>query len=61
MQIAAKSPLAVQTIKEAAITLYDLPIQQAFAREALLGQRTFTSERAKDSLAVFARRGSASE
>jgi enoyl-CoA hydratase len=58
-QIAAKSPLAVQTIKEAALTLYDLPIQEAFACEALLGQRTFTSDRAKQALAAFARRGSA--
>jgi enoyl-CoA hydratase len=56
-QIAAKSPLAVQTIKEAALTLYDLPVQEAFAREAALGQRTFTSDRAKEALAGFARRG----
>ena len=47
------------TIKEAALTLYDLPTQEAFAREAILGQRTFTSDRAKDALAGFARRGSA--
>lgn len=57
-RIAAKSPLAVQTIKEAALTLRDLPIQEAFAREAVLGQRTFTSDRAKASLAAFARRPS---
>jgi enoyl-CoA hydratase len=56
-QIAEKSPIAVQTIKEAALTLYDLPAQEAFAREAILGQRTFTSDRAKESLARFARRG----
>lgn len=56
-QIAAKSPVAVQTIKEAALTLYDLPIEEAFAREAVLGQRSFTSERAKETLAGFARRG----
>jgi len=56
-RIAAKSPVAVQTIKEAALTLYDLPSGEAFAREALLGQRTFTSVRAKQSLAEFARRG----
>lgn len=52
--IADKSPLAVQTIKEAALTLYDLPIKEAFAREAVLGQRSFTSDRAKQSLARFA-------
>lgn len=51
--IAAKSPVAVQTIKEAALTLYDLPIEEAFAREAVLGQRTFTSDRAKQTLARF--------
>ncbi|HSX56543.1 MAG TPA: enoyl-CoA hydratase/isomerase family protein [Sphingomonas sp.] len=51
--IAAKSPVAVQTIKEAALTLYDLPVEEAFAREAVLGQRTFTSDRAKQALARF--------
>jgi enoyl-CoA hydratase len=51
--IAAKSPLAVQTIKEAALTLYDLPVAEAFAREAKLGQRTFTSDDAHRSLARF--------
>jgi enoyl-CoA hydratase len=56
-QIAEKSPIAVQTIKEAALTLYDLSAQEAFAREAILGQRTFTSDRARESLARFARRG----
>jgi enoyl-CoA hydratase len=54
--IAAKSPLAVQTIKEAALTLYDLPTEAAFAKEAVLGQRTFTSELAKAGLARFAGR-----
>jgi enoyl-CoA hydratase len=55
-RIAEKSPLAVQTIKEAALTLYDLPADEAFAREAALGQRTFTSDLARESLARFARR-----
>ncbi len=54
--IAEKSPVAVQTIKEAALTLYDLPLQEAFAREAALGQRAFTSDYAKETLARFARR-----
>lgn len=53
-QIAGKSPVAVQTIKEAALTLHELPIEQAFAKEALLGQRTFTSGAAKEGLARFA-------
>lgn len=52
--IAAKSPVAVQTIKEAALTLYDLPFKEAFAREAALGQRTFTSDYAKKTLDRFA-------
>lgn len=55
--IASKSPLAVQTIKEAALTLYDLPSDEAFAREAALGQRTFTSDAAKVSLARFGGKG----
>lgn len=53
--IAAKSPVAVQTIKEAALTLYDLPVAEAFAREAELGQRTFTSVQARESLARYRR------
>jgi enoyl-CoA hydratase len=55
-EIASKSPIAVQTIKEAALTLYDLPSEAAFAREAVLGQRTFTSTEAKASLDRFADR-----
>lgn len=55
-QIAAKSPIAVQTIKEAVLTLYDLPTDEAFARESKLGQRTFTSDQARDFLASYARR-----
>jgi enoyl-CoA hydratase len=58
--IAAKSPIAVQTIKEAALTLYDLPSAEAFAREAALGQRTFTSDSAKQSLARFGKKPGAS-
>ncbi|WP_300535101.1 enoyl-CoA hydratase/isomerase family protein [Sphingosinicella sp.] len=53
-EIAQKSPLAVQTIKEAALTLYDLSTAEAFAREAALGQRTFTSDHAKQTLKRFA-------
>lgn len=56
-KIAALSPGAVQTIKEAALTLQDLPLADAFAAEAVLGQRTFTSEDAKRGLAAFANRG----
>lgn len=55
-RIAALSPTAVQTIKEAVLTLQDLPWAEAFAREAALGQRTFTSEDARKGLAAFAAR-----
>lgn len=57
-RMAALSPTAVQTIKEAVLTLQDLPWAEAFAREAALGQRTFTSEDAKRGLAAFAARAS---
>lgn len=55
-RIAQMSPRAVQTIKEAALTLQDLPWEEAFAKEAQLGQRTFTSEEARRGLDVFANR-----
>ncbi len=56
-KIAALSPTAIQTIKEAALTLQDVPFAEAFRLEAALGQRTFTSEEAKRGLAAFANRG----
>lgn len=56
-KIAALSPGAVQTIKEAALTLQDLPLAEAFRQEAVLGQRTFTSEDARRGLAAFADKG----
>lgn len=55
-QIASLSPTAVQTIKEAVLTLQDLPFAEAFAREAVLGQRTFVSDDARKGLAAFAAR-----
>ncbi|BCH31357.1 enoyl-CoA hydratase [Mesorhizobium sp. L-8-10] len=55
-QIATLSPTAIQTIKEAVLTLQDLPLEQAFAEEARLGQRTFTSEDARRGLRAFAER-----
>jgi enoyl-CoA hydratase len=55
-RMAALSPSAVQTIKEAVLTLQDLPYREAFAEEARLGQRTFTGEDAKRGLAAFAAR-----
>lgn len=60
-QIAALSASAVQTIKEAALTLQDFPLEAAFAKEAKLGQRTFTSEDAKVGLAAFAVRAAKSK
>jgi len=55
-EIARLSPSAVQTIKEAVLTLQDLPLDEAFAAEAIIGQRTFTSEDARRGLAAFAER-----
>ncbi len=54
--LATLSPTALQTIKEAVLTLQDLPLREAFAAEARLGQRTFTSEDAKRGLATFTNR-----
>lgn len=56
-RIAKLSANAVQTIKEAALTLQHLPLKDAFHREAALGQRTFTSDDARRGLATFANRG----
>lgn len=56
VEIAGFSSNAVQTIKEAAITLQDYPLNEAFDKEAVLGQRTFTSEEAKVNLRKFAQR-----
>lgn len=58
--IATLSPTAIQTIKEAVLTLQDLPLEQAFAEEARLGQRTFTSEDARRGLRAFAERAARS-
>lgn len=56
-RMAALSPSAIQTIKQAVLTFQDLPYREAFAAEAELGQRTFTSEDARRGLAAFATRG----
>ena len=55
-RIAALSPQAVQLIKRAVCELSDLPWQDAFAREAVLGQEAFTSEDARRGLQAFAER-----
>jgi enoyl-CoA hydratase/dehydration protein DpgD len=51
--IAQKGQVAVSVIKEAALTLAHLPLDEAFRREAVLGQRAFTSDEAKDGLRRF--------
>jgi len=51
--IAQKGQVAVSVIKEAALTLGHLPFDDAFRREAVLGQRAFTSDEAKDGLRRF--------
>lgn len=56
-RLAGFSPVAVQAIKEAALTLPDLPLTEAFSKEADIGQRTFTSPDAQKGLAAFAARG----
>lgn len=55
--IASLGPVAVQTIKEAALTLQAEPLDKAFAQEALLGQRAFTCDDAKAGLQRFLDRG----
>lgn len=52
-QLASYSTNAVQTIKEAVLTLQDKSFEDAFAKEALLGQRTFMSDESKTSLHKF--------
>ncbi|PWE52212.1 enoyl-CoA hydratase [Metarhizobium album] len=56
-RIARLSASAVQTIKEAALTLQHLPLKDAFRQEAALGQRAFTSDDARRGLDAFATRG----
>lgn len=56
-RIASLGPIAVQTIKEAALTTQSDPLDEAFAKEAVLGQRAFTCDDAKAGLARFVERG----
>ncbi|ALM82368.1 enoyl-CoA hydratase/isomerase family protein [Bordetella sp. N] len=51
--IAQKGQVAVAVIKEAALTLTHLPLDQAFKQEAVLGQRAFTCDEAKAGLQRF--------
>lgn len=51
--IARKGRVAVSVIKEAALTLGHLSLGEAFRREAVLGQRAFTCDEAKEGLRRF--------
>ncbi|MFT3762275.1 MAG: enoyl-CoA hydratase/isomerase family protein [Pseudoxanthomonas sp.] len=55
-RIKALSPTALAVIKESVQRLYDLPLAEAFAEEARLGQRAFTSADARKGLEAFAQR-----
>jgi enoyl-CoA hydratase len=55
-RIAQMSPIAIRTIKEVVLTSQDLPWNEAFALEAKLSQRSFTSDDAKNGLDAFASR-----
>lgn len=48
------SPQALRVIKASVAQLADLPLEAAFAQEAILGQQAFTSDDARKGLAAFA-------
>ncbi|MBL8271147.1 enoyl-CoA hydratase/isomerase family protein [Steroidobacter sp.] len=52
-RLARLSPTALKVIKQSVRELTDLPLQDAFRREAVLGQVAFTSADAKRGLAAF--------
>jgi enoyl-CoA hydratase/carnithine racemase len=52
----ARSGTALATVKRAVRELADLPLADAFRREAILGQEAFTSDDAREGLAAFAER-----
>ncbi|MFY9478108.1 MAG: enoyl-CoA hydratase/isomerase family protein [Aquabacterium sp.] len=54
-RIAQLSPTAIAVTKRAVRELGELPLGEAFRREAVLGQQAFTSDDAKRGLAAFAR------
>jgi len=55
-RIKALSPIALAVIKESVQRLVDMPEAEAFAEEARLGQRAFTSDHARKGLAAFAKK-----
>lgn len=54
--IAEKGQVAVSVVKEAVLSLAHLSYEEAFAKEAILGQKAFTCEEAKRGLAQFLQR-----
>ena len=55
-ELLSRSRTALATVKRAVRELADLPAEQAFGREAELGQEAFTSDDAREGLAAFAER-----
>lgn len=55
-QILTKSRTAVATVKRAVRALQSVPEEEAFRREAVLGQQAFASPDAREGLAAFAER-----
>lgn len=53
-RLARSSPTALKIIKQSVRELSDLPLQDAFRREAVLGQLAFTSADARRGLTAFA-------
>lgn len=52
-QFLSLSTVAVQTAKESVLKLREIPLEQAFETEALLGYKAFTSMDAKEGLDAF--------
>lgn len=52
-QFLSLSTIAVQTAKESVLKLREIPLEQAFETEALLGYKAFTSSDAKEGLDAF--------
>ncbi len=52
-QILVSSTSAVQIAKESVIALREVPLEQAFETEAMLGYKAFTGEDAKEGLDAF--------
>lgn len=55
-ELLGKSRTAMATVKQAVRELADLPEDEAFRREAVIGQQAFDSDDAREGLAAFAER-----